>query len=80
MVAEASNGGTGANPAPGLSTLDASLLRSVAEIAAKKESSPELQSLAKALIGVIQMQAEMAQCLSQFMQLLSEENRKQAES
>jgi hypothetical protein len=78
MVAESSNGG-GTLPS-GLSNLDAALLRSVAEIAAKKEASPELQSLAKALIGVIQMQAEMAQCLSQFMQLLSDENRRQAES
>jgi hypothetical protein len=75
MVAEASNGG--ADAAPGLSSLDASLLRSVAEIAAKNDASPELQSLAKALIGVIQMQADMAQCLSQFMQLLSQENRKE---
>ena len=77
MVADASQQG-GSEP-PGLSKLDASLLRSVAEIAAKEEHSPELRALAKAMIGVIQMQAEMAQCLSQFMELVSEENRKKAE-
>jgi hypothetical protein len=65
----------GRGPAEGLSQLDASLLRRVAEIAATKEHSPELQVLAKAMIGVIQAQAEMAQLLSQFMQLVSEENR-----
>jgi hypothetical protein len=81
MVADASFAAAdgGNQPSPGLSKLDASLLRSVAEIAAKKEHSPELQALAKAMIGVIQMQAEMAQCLSQFMELVSEENRKKAE-
>jgi hypothetical protein len=31
------------------------------------------------MIGVIQAQAEMAQLLSQFMQLVSEENRKRAD-
>jgi hypothetical protein len=79
MVADASSSGAdgGNQPPPGLSNLDASLLRSVAEIAAKKHS-PELRSLAKAMIGVIQMQAEMAQCLSQFMELVSAENRKKA--
>lgn len=61
--------------AQGLSQLDAALLRRVAEIAASKEHSSELQALAKAMIGVIQAQAEMAQLLSQFMQLVSEENR-----
>jgi len=81
MVADASNSeddNGGASPA-GLSTLDASLLRHVAEIAAQKEHSPELQTLAKAMIGVIQAQAEMAQLLSQFMQLVSEENRGRAD-
>ena len=80
MVADASAGAGDAHEAsPGLSKLDASLLRSVAEIASKKEQSPELQVLAKAMIGVIQMQAEMAQCLSQFMELVSEENRKRTD-
>jgi hypothetical protein len=81
MVASASDSveDGGGNPAHGLSQLDASLLRSVAEIAAQKGHSPELQALAKAMIGVIQAQAEMAQLLSQFMQLVSEENRNKAE-
>jgi hypothetical protein len=81
MVADASAGaGDPQQGSPGLSKLDASLLRSVAQIAANKEQSPELQALAKAMIGVIQMQAEMAQCLSQFMELVSEENRKRGQS
>ena len=81
MVADASNAedDDGRGPPTGLSKLDASLLRSVAEIAAGKEHSPELQALAKAMIGVIQAQAEMAQLLSQFMQLVSEENRNRAD-
>jgi len=78
MVAEASNRGDN-EPPKGLSHLDASLLRSVAEIASKEGYSAELQTLAKAMIGVIQMQAEMAQLLSQFMQLVSDESRKKAE-
>jgi len=78
MVAEASNRGDNEQP-KGLSHLDASLLRSVAEIASKEGYSAELQTLAKAMIGVIQMQAEMAQLLSQFMQLVSDESRKKAE-
>jgi len=81
MVADASNSedDNGGGPPAGLSKLDASLLRHVAEIAAQKEHSPELQTLAKAMIGVIQAQAEMAQLLSQFMQLVSEENRGRAD-
>ena len=78
MVADAQERGDG-EPSPGLSQLDASLLRSVAEIAAKREHPAELQVLAKAMIGVIQSQAEMAQLLSQFMQLVSDENRKKAD-
>jgi hypothetical protein len=80
MVADASNDESddGRGPPTGLSKLDASLLRSVAEIAAGKAHSPELQALAKAMIGVIQAQAEMAQLLSQFMQLVSDENRNKA--
>jgi hypothetical protein len=79
MVADASQHG-GNEPPEGLSKLDASLLRSIAEIATKKEHSAELQVLARAMIGVIQAQAEMAQLLSQFMQLVSEENRKKDDS
>jgi hypothetical protein len=77
MVADASNDEPedGRGPPTGLSKLDASLLRSIAEIAAKKEHPAELRALAQAMIGVIQAQAEMAQLLSQFMQLVSEENR-----
>jgi hypothetical protein len=80
MVADASNSAMdGDEPPAGLSKLDASLLRSIAEIAASKAHSQELQALAKAMIGVIQAQAEMAQLLSQFMQLVSEENRNKSE-
>jgi hypothetical protein len=79
MVADASQP-AGNEPPNGLSKLDASLLRSIAEIASKKDHSAELQVLAKAMIGVIQAQAEMAQLLSQFMQLVSEENRKRESS
>jgi hypothetical protein len=47
MVAEASNSedDDGLGQPEGLSKLDASLLRHVAEIAAQKEHSPELQRL-----------------------------------
>jgi Asp-tRNA(Asn)/Glu-tRNA(Gln) amidotransferase C subunit len=80
MVADASAGaGDGNEPATGLSKLDAALLKRVAELAAKEENPEELRTLAKAMIGVIQMQAEMAQCLSQFMELVSQENRKKAD-
>ena len=78
MVAQASNESSG-EPPRGMSTIDAELLRTVAEIASKDSYSKEMQTLAKAMIGVIQMQAEMAQLLSQFMQLVSDENRKKAE-
>ncbi len=76
MVADASQQQGADDPPRGLSKLDASLLRSIAEIAAKQEQPAELRALAQAMIGVIQAQAEMAQLLSQFMQLVSEENRK----
>ncbi len=80
MVADASaSAGDGSEPATGLSKLDAVLLKRVAELAAKEENPEELRTLAKAMIGVIQMQAEMAQCLSQFMELVSQENRKKAD-
>ena len=80
MVADASASASDGNePATGLSKLDAVLLKRVAELAAKEENPEELRTLAKAMIGVIQMQAEMAQCLSQFMELVSQENRKKAD-
>jgi hypothetical protein len=78
MVAQASSE-SGGEPPRGMSTIDAELLRTVAEIASKDTYSKEMQTLAKAMIGVIQMQAEMAQLLSQFMQLVSDESRKKAE-
>ena len=79
MVAQASNEGSD-EPPRGMSTIDAELLRTVAEIASKDTYSKEMQTLAKAMIGVIQMQAEMAQLLSQFMQLVSDETRKKEEA
>jgi hypothetical protein len=75
VVAQTASDG-GGESARGLSTLDAALLRRVAELAAKEEGNEDLRTLAKATIGVIQMQAEMAELFSQFMQHVSNEQRR----
>ena len=55
------NGDASAERARGISQLDAALLRRVAELASRGGTSEELQTLAKAIVGVIQTQAEMAE-------------------
>ena len=76
MVAQTASDG-GEEGARGLSTLDAALLRQVAQLAAKEGGSEELRTLAKALIGVIQMQAEMGQLMSQMMAFFAEQTKDQ---
>lgn len=73
MVAPtASNGG---DEGPRLSQLDTALLRRVAELAAKEDGNDDLRTLAKAMIGVIQMQAEMGQLMSQMMVFFAEQSK-----
>jgi hypothetical protein len=72
MVAEARSGNNDPSDRP-INETDAQLLRRLGEMASGKDVSEDQQVLARALIGVINSQAQLAELMRQIMQIVTEQ-------
>ncbi len=72
MVAEARGGNNDPSDRP-INEPDAQLLRRLGEMASGKDANEDQQILARALIGVINSQAQLADLMRQIMQFVTEQ-------
>jgi hypothetical protein len=72
MVAQARGGNNDPSERP-INEPDSQLLRRLGEMASGKDVSEDQQVLARALIGVINSQAQLAELMRQIMQFVTEQ-------